>query len=336
MKISELGEFGLIEAVAGKVASAASRQPEAWGRVKIGIGDDAAVWEPSGGLQLATTDTLVQDVHFSFDTAKWEDLGWKVIAVNVSDIGAMGGVPQYALITLALPPGILVADIERLYDGILEAAQSYHVAIVGGDMVTAPVTVITVALWGHQEQGAPLTRSAARPGDLIAVTGFMGDSAGGLAILKGGPSPTAEAGSYLRRAHLRPVPRVQEGQTLARLGVRAAIDISDGLVADLGHVCQASKVSATVRTDRVPLSTELLHAFGPKALELALFGGEDYELLFTAPEALVESARSRLSCPVAVIGEIVADEPGKVTLLDRDGNPVPWTRGGWDHFAAGH
>lgn len=301
----------------------------------MGIGDDAAVWEASGGLQLATTDTLVQDVHFSFDTAKWEDLGWKVIAVNVSDIGAMGGVPQYALVTLALPPGVLVADIERLYDGILEAAQSYHVAVVGGDMVTAPVVVITVALWGYQEHGSPLTRSAARPGDLIAVTGCLGDSAGGLAVLKGEVCPVAGVASHLRRAHLRPVPRVMEGQTLARLGVKAAIDISDGLVADLGHVCQASKVSAMVHADRVPLSAQLRQVFGPKAIDLALFGGEDYELLFTAPEALIETARSQLYCPVTVIGEIVAGEPGKVTLLDTDGNPVSWTRGGWDHFAAG-
>ncbi|MBI4288915.1 MAG: thiamine-phosphate kinase [Chloroflexi bacterium] len=335
VKISQLGEFGLIDRVAKKIATAAGRQPEVWGPVKIGIGDDAAVWEASPGLQLATTDTLVQDVHFSLDTAGWDDLGWKALAVNVSDVGAMGGVPRYALVTLALPPATSVEDIERLYDGMLEAARAYNVAIVGGDMVTAPIVVITVGLWGVHSEGSLLTRSGARPGDEIAVTGRIGDSAGGLAAFKGEGQPSPEASAYMKKAHLRPKPRLAEGQALARLGVKAAIDISDGLVADLGHICEASNVSAVVRVDALPVSMQLQEALGDRATEKALFGGEDYELLFTAPQALMQAVKASLECPVTVIGEVVPAGPAKVDLLDRNGRILPWGKGGWDHFAPG-
>lgn len=334
MKISEIGEFGLIELVAKKVASAAATQPEAWQRVKLGIGDDTAAWIGTNDLELATTDTLVQDVHFSLKTATWEELGWKALAVNISDIASMGGVPRYSLVTLALPGDLLVRDIDRLYDGMLEAAREYQIAIVGGDMVTAPLLIITVALWGSMEGGSLLTRSAAQSGDQLAVTGFIGDAAGGLAFMKEKVRLGTDIEAYLREAHLRPRPHPTEGQLLAHLGVKAAIDISDGLVADLGHICQESKVSAIVHTDRLPLSLQLKQAFGDRALSLCLFGGEDYELLFTAPRQVVEAAKQAIAGRITTIGEIVPGEPGKVVLLDRGGNILPWQRGGWDHFAS--
>lgn len=335
MKVSELGEFGLIQRIAQKVASAAALQPQVWHGVKVGIGDDAAAWQfASGGLELATTDTLVQDVHFSLETATWEELGWKALAVNISDVAAMGGVSRYALVTLALPGDLLVEAIDRLYDGLLEAAGAYGVAIVGGDIVTAPCIVITVALWGSLEGEKLLTRSAAQPGDQIAVTGFMGDSAGGLAMMQAKMRPGKEVEAYLRRVHYRPRPRAAEGPLLARLGVKAAIDISDGLVADLGHVCQASGVVAQVYTDKIPLSSQLREAFGDRALSLALFGGEDYELLFTAPRDVVAAVQREIPCPMTVIGVIVPGELGKVTLLDDEGNALPWERGGWEHFVS--
>lgn len=335
MKISELGEFGLIELIARKVKRSRKYQPDAWRGVHIGIGDDAAVWQGSSGLELATTDTLVQDVHFSFKTATWQDLGWKSLAVNISDIGAMGAIPRYALVTLALPGDVQIENIDKLYDGMLEACKEYHVAIVGGDMVTAPVTVITIAMWGSLNGPGPLSRSAAQPGDKIAVTGHLGDSAGGLALMTGNVKTDPEIAKYLRKAHLHPVPRPAEGQLLGHLGVRAAIDISDGLVADLGHICQSSKVSAIVHTDKVPLSPQLKEAFGERALPLALFGGEDYELLFTAPEEIIERVQKESACPITIIGEITRNKQVKVTLLDKKGKELHWERGGWDHFLSG-
>jgi len=336
VKINELGEFGLIDLIAGKVKRSRKYQPAAWQGVKIGIGDDAAVWQGADSIELATTDTLVQDVHFSLKTTTWEELGWKSLAVNISDIGAMGGVPKYALVTLALPGDVLVEDIVKLYNGMLQACKKYRVAIVGGDMVTAACTMITVALWGCLNGSDPLTRSAARPGDIIAVTGFLGDSAGGLALMTGDKKVDASLIKYLRTAHLHPEPRVKEGQFLARIGVKAAIDISDGLVADLGHICQSSKVSAIINTDKLPISPRLKQVFGERALPLALFGGEDYELLFTAPATVMETVKKEITCPITVIGEITSGKPEKVTLMDGRGKALYWERGGWDHFLSSH
>lgn len=336
MKISELGEFGLIDLIARKIKRSRKYQPEAWRGVSIGIGDDAAVWQGANHLEMATTDTLVQDVHFSFKTSTWHDLGWKSLAVNISDIGAMGGIPKYALVTLALPGGIRVEDISKLYDGMLKACKKYQVAIVGGDMVTAPLTVITVALWGHLDVTEPLTRSAARPGDQIAVTGFIGDSAGGLALMTENKKAGPDISKYLRKAHLQPEPRPAEGQLLTHLNVKAAIDISDGLVADLGHICQSSHVSALIHTDKLPLSPQLKQAFGKRALPLALFGGEDYELLFTAPARIIEKVIKESACTITVIGEVTPDKSGKVTLLDSKNAVLHWERGGWDHFLSSH
>ena len=181
-----------------------------------------------------------------------------------------------------------------------------------------------------------LTRSAAAVGDAIAVTGYVGSSAGGMRLLHGGVSAPAtmspDAVRHLTGAHLRPQPRVAEGQALLQCGVRAAIDVSDGLVGDLRHICEMSRVAARLRTDQAPVHPALAQLFGTDALALALSGGEDYELLFTAPLYVVERVRRTLSCPVTVIGEVVAGVPGMVTLLDAGGNVVAIDRPGWDHF----
>jgi thiamine-monophosphate kinase len=329
MKVSELEEFGLIDLLAKMVSG--SREPP----LILGIGDDAAAWQGDTAVQLVTTDSLFQDVHFSLDTTSWEALGWKALAVNLSDIAAMGGIPRYALISLALPGHVKVDDVTALYRGIIKVAQQFDVAIIGGDTCRASIVSITVTVLGTagDDDQAVLTRSAARPGDRIAVTGWLGAAAGGLEMLTGRLHFESDMATSLENSFLRPVPRVTEGQLLLKQGVKAAIDISDGLVADLNHICQASRVGARVEIEKVPVPPAVKVAFGDKALDMALSGGEDYELLFTAPAGIIEKIKERSSCPVTVIGEIVAEPALGVKLVDADGNSVSLATTGWEHFA---
>ena len=331
MKVSELGEFGLIDLLAKMVPRSQSKQ------LILGIGDDAAAWHGETATQLVTTDSLFQDIHFSLKTTPWKELGWKALAVNLSDIAAMGGIPRYALISLALPGQTEVPDVTALYEGMIEMAQQFEVAIVGGDTCRAPLVSITITVLGsigHQDKPM-LTRSAARPGERVAVTGYLGAAAAGLEVLTGQLQLDPESASLLRDAFLRPRPRVAEGQMLVGRGVKAAIDISDGLVADLKHICDASRVGARIEVDRVPVHPAVRTGFGGRALKLALSGGEDYELLFTAGAEVIAKVKETASCPVTVIGEMVGGEAGKITLVDASGNPFKLDEAGWEHFAAG-
>ncbi|MBI4234476.1 MAG: thiamine-phosphate kinase [Chloroflexi bacterium] len=334
VKVGELGEFRLIERLARLVASAesglAAPAPSS-PRLLVGIGDDAAAWQMDATVELFTTDTLVQGVHFTVETATWRELGWKAMAVNQSDVAAMGGLPAYALITLGLPLDVLVEEVDELYRGMLEACREYGGAIIGGDIVRSPVAFITVGLTGVTD--APLLlRSAARAGDRVAVTGPVGGSAGGLKMLAEGRLLDQEIARPLREAHLRPRPRIAQGRILAQRGVRCAMDISDGLVDDLSKLCLASRVGARLLAPQVPVHPALRRAFPQEALELALGGGEDYELVFTAPPALMDEALRLLPPGATVIGEILPGPPGQVSVLDREGYPVPVRHGGWDHL----
>ena len=340
MKVSKLGEFGLIELLADIVnkSTSASATSGSGYHLLLGIGDDAAVWRADASIQMATTDTLVQDMHFTLDTATWEELGWKALAINISDIAAMGGVPRYALVTLGLPSDTEVKDVAQLYRGMEEIAQRYDVAIVGGDIIGAPLVIISATLMGSTKEEADyphniLTRSAAVVGDLIAVTGYLGTSAAGLQMLKSSIQFDKETTFLLRQAHLRPIPRVPEGQILLAEGVKAAIDISDGLVGDLVKMCQASGVGAWMRVDKVPIHPTVQAAFKDDCLKLALAGGEDYELLFTAGAEIMDRVKRKIDCPVTVIGEIVRDEAGQVRLMDAEGKEMQLEETGWDHFA---
>jgi thiamine-monophosphate kinase len=325
MKVWELGEFGLIELIARTVGKAKRRD------LILGIGDDTAAWRTDKSIQLGTTDILIQNVHFTLDIATWRELGWKALAVNISDIAAMGGTPSFAMVSLGLPPETEVDNIVDLCRGMKEIASKFDVDIVGGNISRAPVVIIDVSLIG-KASGTLLTRSEAAPGDQIAVTGYLGLSAAGLKILKAKRKLDSKTTAFFREAHLRPRPRVTEGQALAQHGVKTAIDLSDGLLGDLKHICKASNVGARVWINKLPIHPLLKSTFKKESRGLALSGGEDYELLFTARSKIIVKLRNIMSIPVTVIGEIAADKQGQVTLLDEHGKAVKWDETGWDHF----
>ena len=332
VKISELGEFGLIDRLA-RAFSASGGRPDS---LLVGIGDDTAAWRASG-VQLITTDTLIEGTHFSLRYWGWRDLGWNALAVNVSDIAAMGGTPEQALLTLALPPQAEVADLDELAAGLVEANREYGTAIVGGDIVACDTLMVTVALTGRATVDAEgesllMTRDGARAGDVIAVTGYLGDSAGGLRLLLDEREADPEAAEHLKRAHLRHRPPLAVGRTAARLGVRAAIDVSDGLVQDLGHVCRASGLGAVVRATGVPMSPALVRSFPGRALALACAGGEDYQLLLMAPGHTIQQVQRVSKGPVSIIGEMVVDPEHRVRLLDAAGQELSLDTAGWDHL----
>jgi thiamine-monophosphate kinase len=334
MKVAELGEFGLINRLR-QTATAIPDSP-AQKKLVLGIGDDAAAWRGDTSIQLATVDSMVQDVHFSPSWASWTDIGAKAIASNLSDIAAMGGLPLYALVAMTLPGDMETEDVVALYCGMRRQAAPYGLAIVGGNISRAPLVSITITIIGHS--GSPkraiLTRSSARPGDVIAVTGSLGAAAAGLAMLRQNKSLPPQVQAVLRQAILTPLPRIPEGRLLVDLGIRTAIDISDGLLADLSRICQASQVGARLRIAAIPIRDEVRTAFGEQAVALALQGGEDYELLFSGPRALVEKAQLESSCPITIIGDITAENTGVITLVDEQGRVSTPRQKGWDHFAS--
>jgi thiamine-monophosphate kinase len=311
--------------------------------VVLGLGDDAALVEMGSHLGILTADMLVEGIHFNRETVSASDVGYKALAVNVSDVAAMGGSPRYGLVSLALPEDVEASWVVELYGGLRDAAAEYAMAVVGGDTSRSDRLVVSVAVTGEVARGGAVTRSGAKPGDRIVVTGGLGASAGGLKLLQAPPHDVAQAvstewGRSLVQTHLRPAARVGEGQTLAQSGATAMMDISDGLAKDLGRLCEASGVGATVILADVPVALSLkeLADVIPEVdpLMLALEGGEDYELLASLPPTAVRRAGSKLAerfgTQLTNIGEIRAEHG--LVALDPDGNESPLEPRGWDHF----
>ena len=343
MLIRDIGEFRLIELLSETLATEGVEGPEhtghgAWSP-RVGIGDDAAAWDGEAGTRVLSTDAMVEGVHFEPGLTGWRDLGWKAMAVNLSDMAAMGCLPTCSVVTLGLRDNLPVDGLVEMYRGIAEACQNHGGQVVGGDIVRSPVFFVSVAMEGQASitepdgRGVILTRGAAEIGDVIAVTESLGDSAGGLRMAQAGERFNDSTES-LRAAHFRPEPRLAAGQALARAGIRAAMDISDGLMGDLSKMCEASGVGAVVRGNDVPASKVLRSRFPEEWLSLALTGGEDYELLFTGREVTVREVSEPVDVPVTVIGEIVEASRG-VTAVDADGDAIEANQGGWDHFATG-
>ena len=335
MQINELGEFGVINILKQMVVDQRSDHGNASNlsfNLIVDNADDTAAWTAGRGQTLFTTDTMVEGVHFTRETISWHDLGWKSLASNISDVASMGGLPAYALITLGLPSYTEIADLESLYAGMLEISNEYSMAIVGGDMVRSPVAFITVALTGVM-QAQPMVRTGALPGDLIAVTGYLGNSGGGLKLMLERSYETSEDAQFLRESHRRPLPAVALGQSLVDANVTTAMDVSDGLVDDLSKLCSASAVSGKIFTDRLPIHDSLRSQFPDDSINLALGGGEDYVLMFTGRPAKVNNIVSTFPPGAAVVGEIAEGEPGKVEVLDQNGEKMHGFDQGWDHFA---
>jgi len=295
--------------------------------VVIGAGDDCAVLANGRGHLLLTVDALVEGVHFRLPWQTPFQLGRKSFLVNASDVAAMGGQPRHAVVAIAAPGQVPVRTLERIQAGIVAAARDFGAQVVGGNLTRAAEVSITITLTGTVESRF-ITRSGARVGDDIYVTGRLGDAALGLAWLTGdrrGQRPT----TALRR-FFEPIPRVETGRILARSSLASAmIDVSDGLVQDLGHLCRQSGCAATILVDRVPR---------PRALaarpHLALHGGEDYELLFTAaPSQAAALEHAGLGCKITRIGTIEPPRPGKhIRLLRDNGDAVQLGKDGFDHF----
>jgi thiamine-monophosphate kinase len=300
-------------------------------RTILGPGDDCAILAASKRPQLFTIDSMIEEVHFRLEWMPPEKLGAKSLAVNLSDIAAMGGTPTACVINLAIREGLEARFFDRLYAGIRDVAKRYDTDVVGGNITRADRLAITIALLGEASRGV-MRRDLARAGDEIFVTGTLGDSAAGLAILSGKLAARGTTRRFLVERHLNPTPRIEAGLALAKLRpLPAAIDISDGLLQDLGHILKRSGVGAEIEVTAIPLSSAYRAAMGDE-LAFARGGGEDYELLFCARPGLSEQALTKaLGVPVRRIGRIIK---GRETVLRGiQGAAMPKLRG-WDQLRA--
>ncbi|MBA3031959.1 MAG: thiamine-phosphate kinase [Gammaproteobacteria bacterium] len=298
----------------------------------LGIGDDGAIVRPSAGCELViSTDMLVAGTHFLAATEP-TDLGWKTLAVNVSDLAAMGAQPRWALLAAALPEAN-EAWIEKFADGFFACADAFDIDVIGGDTTKGPRN-FCVTIFGEVPAGQALLRSGAQAGDEIWVSGMPGRAALALAHLQGRTALSEPALTDCLAALQRPQPRVALGLALRGLAT-AAIDVSDGLLADLGHILTASGKTAVLQT-AVPHSGHFILPTPTFERECYLAGGDDYELVFTAPPALraqVEALGASLVLPLHCLGNIAAGIPGQLTVLDPTGQPIDIARRGYDHFS---
>jgi thiamine-monophosphate kinase len=336
--VADIGEFGLIERVQQRLTAGTSTD------LLTGIGDDAAVYRVADGkVHIVTTDALIEGVHFDRTFVPMRHLGFKALAVNVSDIVAMNGTPRFATIALGLPHNISVEMAEAFYDGLDEAATLYGVTIIGGDMTASQRLVISVTVIGEAPEERVVRRSGARPGDLICVSGDLGSSFAGLKVLldqkkrmeREGDAfkPALDDFPYVIRRHLRPAARLDLVRGWEQAGVRpnALIDISDGLASELHHLCKQSGTGALVHAATIPIDLETRHVadqVGEDVDTFALFGGEDYELLF----ALSEDDLERLpSDSFTVIGHFTPPDEG-IQLKTPEGGTIPLDAQGYAHF----
>ena len=335
--VREVGEFGLIAALRAALPPATVADPS----LVLGIGDDAALWTPTPGETLViTADGLSEGVHFRLDWTDWTSLGHKAMAVNLSDLAAMGAVPRLVTLTLGLRGTERVADLEDLYRGAGALAAAHGVLVAGGDVVASPAGLaLHVTALGETRAGRALTRGGARAGDLVAVSGALGAAAAGLRLLQAGSGrPRATTADLLLAAHLRPRPRVVLGGLLLDHGASAAMDLSDGLFGDLPKLLAASGVAARLDAAAIPIPAAVRALFPADWFALGTRGGEDYELLFTiAPDAFgpLRGAAAAIGATLTAIGDIVPVGDGRpsLLLLDADGTESAVAAGAFDHFA---
>ena len=337
VKLNQLDEFELIKRLRSRLRTRSSR-------VIKGIGDDSAVFlTKPNTIQLTSTDALIESIHFDLKTISPKQLGRKAMAVNISDIAAMGGIPYLAVISLGLPKSTSTKFINEFYSGLQKICNSYGIELAGGDTVASPKHLfINVCILGEVPKSRVFYRSGAKPGDQIFVTGNLGDSAMGLEILmdKNKNFIAAKHRNVLVKKHLEPIPRIKESSLLAksRLKVTSMIDISDGLTQDLGHLCSKDNLGANLYEDSLPVSDALHNVCLQKRhdpINWTLQGGEDYELLFTIkPEDVKNLKRLFLKANTFIshIGEIT-NSPKKIILARENGSKVSLkTATGFNHF----
>ncbi|GEO24564.1 thiamine-monophosphate kinase [Alicyclobacillus acidoterrestris] len=323
-----MDEFGLIAALA-------RRLPKPGADVLLGIGDDAAVVRTGGAPFVVTTDTMVEGVHFLATTLTDYNLGYKSLAVSVSDIAAMGGQPKYAVVSIAIPSGWAPERLERVYDGFREVTERFGCHVIGGDVVsTSGPLVVTTTVIG--EAANPIPRSGARPGDILFVTGRLGGSSAGLQVMQEATSVSDISKACLIERHQRPEPRVAIGSLCATAGVHALNDVSDGLASELNEIATASGVRCVIDADKLPVLpevVELARAVEREPLSYALYGGEDYELVGAASNrafAVLLAGASALNVPVTRIGRV--DEGDGVVMRRSDGQMEVLDSKGYNHF----
>jgi thiamine-monophosphate kinase len=336
--VHDIGEFGLIEALHQVLSPEVVAGPG----LSVGIGDDAAIWSPTAGESIVvTTDSLVEGIHFRLDwTDRWS-LGHKSLAVNLSDLAAMGACPRVALISLALTGNEKVADLEDLYRGIDALAVPHGVLVAGGDIVSSPKGVaIHVTVLGETRSGRTLRRSGAQVGDVVCVSGTIGASAAGYSLLlegTEGPRAGTTTADLLIAAHLRPQPRLALGRLLLESGATSAMDLSDGLFGDLPKILDMSGVGARVELSKLPVAAAVRALFPEEWADLATRGGEDYELLFTLPPGRFDDVRAdadAIDATITVIGEITPrpSEGSAMKVVDLNGNESTNQISAFDHF----
>jgi thiamine-monophosphate kinase len=311
-----VNEFDVIRRLSGLLPP----QPD---EVIVPIGDDCAVVRLGDKTWAAASDMLVEGRHFK-GWATPEDVGYKAVAVNASDVAAMGGTPRFVLVSGAAPDAETALGV---FAGVAEACRELGVYPLGGDTTGADALAVDVAILGELE-AAPVLRSGARPGHLLAVTGELGASAAGLLALEGG----VEGFERLKGRHLRPRPRLRVGRAAARLGAGAMVDLSDGLASDARRICEMSGVGCMVDLDKLPISDDTLKLaarLGRDLGMLAATGGEDYELLVCAPERILGETAEAAEVPLTVVGEVT----GSGEVVFRRGAGVVEDLSGWDHFA---
>ncbi len=335
MRIDELGEFGLIDRIQRAL-------PAPGANVIVGIGDDVAVLRADADrVWLATCDVQMEGAHFLRDAIAPRDLGRKALAINLSDIAATGGAPRFALVSLGLPNDLAVEFVDELYTGLRAEAELFGVDIVGGNLSRSRLGVfIDIFLLGDAPRENVLLRSGAHVGDQILVTGTLGDAAAGVALMLDATLGTTDEYAAIARARRdTPTPRVREGQMIGAAHIATAmLDISDGLAGDLGHICEKSGVGARILAEKLPVANEnrtLARAVRGDEWHFAVYGGEDYELLFTAPavaaDTLAEQITRETGTRVSIIGGILPASEGRQLVLP-DARVVPLQTHGWDHF----
>lgn len=334
MKNNRVGEFELIKKLTKNL-------PKKSANVIKGVGDDCAVIKTSNkNFLLATCDCQVENVHFVKDIAKPEEIGQKAAAVNISDIAAMGGKPTCCLVSLIIPKEIDEQFIERLYQGIVGQCGKYKIQIIGGNISKGKELIIDIFMLGEAKENEIIYRSGAKPGDKILVTGVLGEATGGLIALKDKniKLPAKEKNQLIKR-QITPQPRLSESIIIARTKTATSmIDISDGLTSDLLHICDQSKVGIEIWEEKLPISS-LVYNLSKKIkkdpLDLALYGGEDYELLFTcsknAVDELIRIIKEKTGTKATVIGEILEKKKGRFIIL-KNGKKERLEAKGWDHF----